>query len=343
VSLYKQKGSEVWWVDLRHAGRRVRRSTGETDRSEAQKRHNKIQIELWQHVPDTKNYTWGQAVAAWLEVEERSESELLSLAKFGRGYPDRALTDVTRENVHAALSFTRTAGTYMRYRTMIAAILNLAVTAGWIAKAPLLAVRRDKKAKPRDWLTPEQWKALRAELPPHLVPAASFAVETGLRQDNVLGLTWAKVSLTRRMVWVEAEDTKEGEAIAVPLSDAAIAILKEQHALPPYRPDRGRGEPVATPYVFPFRGGRIHDVKTSFMAACVRAGLGTYETEHGGYEGFTWHGFRHTWATWHAQSGTPMEVLQKLGAWRDPRMVQRYAHHSPGYLAGFVNNNRREE
>ena len=99
--------------------------------------------------------------------------------------------------------------------------------------------------------------------------------------------------------------------------------------------------PPPSPYVFTFRGKRIHDVKTSFMAACVRAGLGTYETEDGGYEGFTWHGFRHTWATWHAQNGTPMEVLQKLGAWSDPRMVQLYAHHSPGHLASYANNSRK--
>lgn len=44
------------------------------------------------------------------------------------------------------------------------------------------------------------------------------------------------------------------------------------------------------------------------------------------------------WATWHVQNGTPLEVLQKLGGWSDLRMVMNYAHHSPGYLASFVNN-----
>jgi integrase len=343
VSLYKQKGSEVWWVDLRHAGGRVRRSTGEKDRGAAQKRHNQIQAELWALVPSGKGHTWGEAVIAWLDVEPRSDSELLSLAKFGRHYPDRALADVTRENVHQALSFCRSAGTYMRYRTMIAAILNLAKRAGWLPNPPLLAVRRDKKTPTRDWLTHEQWEELRKELPVHLVGPATFALETGLRQANVLGLTWARVDLTRRMVWVEAEDTKADQALAVPLSDDAVAMLEAVRAAPLYRPNRGRGEPVQSPYVFTFRGKPIGDVKTSFMAACVRAGLGTYETEDGGYQGFTWHGFRHTWATWHAQNGTPMEVLQKLGGWSDPRMVQRYAHHSPGYLAGFANNARKKE
>ena len=60
-----------------------------------------------------------------------------------------------------------------------------------------------------------------------------------------------------------------------------------------------------------------------------------------GYVGFTWHGFRHTWATWHVQNGTPLEVLQKLGGWSDLRMVMTYAHHSPGFLAGYANNARK--
>ena len=36
--------------------------------------------------------------------------------------------------------------------------------------------------------------------------------------------------------------------------------------------------------------------------------------------------------------GTPLGVLQKLGGWEDERMVQNYAHHSPGYLAQFAND-----
>lgn len=345
MSLYKQKNSQVWWSNLRHNGGRVRQSTGETDRTAAQKRENGFQVALWALPAIGPGHTWGEAVIAWVEVEARSDSELLSLAKFGRCYPDRALSDVTRDNVHEALAFCRTAGTYMRYRTMIAAILNLAKTAGWLPNPPLLAVKRDKKTKRRNWLTHEQWDALYAALPTHLKPAALFAVQTGLRQENVLGLRWDKVDTGRRMVWIEADETKGDVGIAVPLNDAALAVLVAQRALPPYRPNRGRGEPVACPYVFPFRGERIHDIKTAFMAACIRAGLGAYVLGDDGthYDGFTWHGLRHTWATWHKQNGTPDEALQQLGAWKDPRMIRNYAHHAPGFAAGYVGNTRREE
>lgn len=340
MSLYKQKASQVWWSNLRHNGARVRQSTGETDRAAAQKRENQFQVALWALPSNDKGKTWGEAVIAWTSVEARSDSELLSLAKFGRNYSDRPLVEVTRENVNDALAFCRSAGTYMRYRTMIAAILNLAKRAGWIANPPLLAVRRDKKTKRRNWLTHDQWLVLLAELPKHLKPMATFAIETGLRQENVLGLRWAEVSIERRMAWVEAEDAKADAALAVPLNDAALAVLVSQKAL---LDAQETGEKA---FVFTFRGRRVADVKTAFMAACVRAKLGEYvldENNRSHYQGFTWHGLRHTWATWHAQNNTPMEVLQKLGGWKDMRMVLVYAHHSAGFVAKYANNTKRED
>ncbi|TBR13105.1 tyrosine-type recombinase/integrase [Rugosibacter aromaticivorans] len=60
--------------------------------------------------------------------------------------------------------------------------------------------------------------------------------------------------------------------------------------------------------------------------------------QRAGIEGFTWHGLRHTWAAWHAMSGTPLDVLQKLGGWADHKMVLQYAHLAPEYLASFANN-----
>jgi hypothetical protein len=95
-------------------------------------------------------------------------------------------------------------------------------------------------------------------------------------------------------------------------------------------------------YVFTYRGKRVSEIKTAFIAACVRAGVGQYD-DAGRYRGFTWHGFRHTWATWHRLAGTPLDVLQKLGGWKDPRMVQAYAHFTPEYLAGYANNATRKK
>jgi site-specific recombinase XerD len=52
-----------------------------------------------------------------------------------------------------------------------------------------------------------------------------------------------------------------------------------------------------------------------------------------GIENFRWHDLRHTWASWHRQSGTPTHELQRLGGWRSSVMVERYAHLAPDHLA----------
>lgn len=273
------------------------------------------------------------AVLAWCEKRPRDNYDLLALKKFARYYPDRTLSNVTPDNVNAALSlFCKTAATYTRHRARILSILNHAVELGWLREAPKLIVREGRKSKPRMWLTPAQWAKLYAELPKHMKPMAEFAIETGLRQSNVLQLRWAQVDLKRKLVWVEASDMKAGEPVAVPLSTRALAILKDKI---------GEHEE----FVFTYLGRAISEIKTAFIAACIRAGLGEYITGEDGkphYQGFTWHGLRHTWATWHIQNGTPTEVLQKLGAWADHRMVMNYAHHSAGYLAKFADNAGRK-
>ena len=330
MSLYKREGSEVWWIDIRHAGQRIRRTTGTTDRAAAQKVHNNVQVELWTAVPDTDGRTWGEAVQLWCDARERNDAELLSLAKFGRGFPDRALNAVTKEAIVEALGFVVATSTYMRYRAMILSILNLARKADWITKVPALPLRKERKKKSKDWLTPEQWLTLKVELPTHLKTVAEFAVETGLRQANVLNLRWAQLSIERKVVWIEADEMKANVAHVVPLNDAALAVLAEQ-----------QGQHAE--FVFTYSGRPIKEIKTAFIKACVRAKLGTVAVEdgHRHYKGFTWHGLRHTWATWHVQNGTPLDVLQKLGGWSDLRMVMLYSHHSPGHLASFANNNRK--
>lgn len=57
-----------------------------------------------------------------------------------------------------------------------------------------------------------------------------------------------------------------------------------------------------------------------------------------GIENFRWHDLRHTWASWHVQNGTPLNVLQELGGWESTDMVRRYAHLSASHLVNYAEN-----
>jgi len=70
------------------------------------------------------------------------------------------------------------------------------------------------------------------------------------------------------------------------------------------------------------------------LAIVITHGL---ETDADGLTNFRWHDLRHTWASWHAQDGTPLHVLQELGGWKSAEMVRKYAHLSTVHLADFVN------
>ena len=80
-------------------------------------------------------------------------------------------------------------------------------------------------------------------------------------------------------------------------------------------------------HVFSYRGKPIQQVNTkSWRTALKRVGI----------EDFRWHDLRHTWASWHVQSGTPLHVLQELSGWESAETVRRYAHLSSEHLAPYV-------
>ena len=145
---------------------------------------------------------------------------------------------------------------------------------------------------------------------------AQFSLETGLRQANVTGLTWQQVDLDRQCAWIHPDQAKAKRAIPVPLSQAAVSIIKEQAGKHPE-------------FIFTYNGNRIIQVSTkAWYKALERAGI----------KDFRWHDLRHTWASWMMQKGTPLHALKELGGWESQEMVQRYAHLSPDHLAQYVSS-----
>jgi len=319
MSIEKRAGSNLWWLDFTLAGhRRIRESTGTADFREAERVEIRRKAEVLAEPVALKGKTWGSAVIKWMEDKHPSHTELLGVQKFNRYFPDCLLTSIKPAMVDTALKkFCKNPGTYNRHRARVLGILELS---GFSIKLPLKKIAEYE----RNWLTHEQWEKLRVELPPHMLPMATFALATGLRQANVLGLRWDHIDLGRKAMWVEAPDAKGKKAIGIPLSIEAINALlsvKGQH------PE----------FCFTYQGHPVTEIKTAFMAACVRASVGRLSAS-GHYAGFTWHGFRHTFATWHFQAGTPDAVIQKLGGWKTASMLDKYRHHAVEHLASFVDN-----
>jgi integrase len=61
-----------------------------------------------------------------------------------------------------------------------------------------------------------------------------------------------------------------------------------------------------------------------------------------GIEDFRFHDLRHTWASWHVQSGTWLPELMELGGWKSYDMVLRYAHLAPEKLSSVASRIERQ-
>jgi integrase len=319
MSLYKRPNSRYWWAKIRLPdGGYVCRSSGTTKREEAQEWLDHTRAGLWRvhRLGERPTYTWQDAVVRWSDEKAEKATALEDRVKFRwlDGYlSGRLLHTITRDDVQAigtAKARESSRATANRYLALVRAVLKRAAGPWqWIEKAPTVSLYPEAKRRVR-WLNKEEATRLLDALPTHQKQLMRFALATGLRQANVLGLKWPDVDMERRTAWVHADEAKGGEAIGVPLNDEALAVLREELGKHPLR-------------VFTFKGRPLEQANTrAWRNALKRAGI----------KNFRWHDLRHVWATWHVMAGTTMAELQELGAWKSGAMVRRYAHFAPEQL-----------
>lgn len=137
----------------------------------------------------------------------------------------------------------------------------------------------------------------------------------------------------RKCAWLHNDETKNQRSLSIPLNDDAIAILRQQ-----------QGKHGV--YMFTYKGGRLKNANTkAWRKALDRAGIYQYSDgekyptqEDYLFDDFRWHDLRHSWASMHTQNGTPLHVLQEMGGWSSPLMVQRYAHLANEHLQPYAGN-----
>lgn len=171
-------------------------------------------------------------------------------------------------------------------------------------KNPCRDIRRLRPGRPRDrrLVDGEEAKLLAAideGRNPWLKPVVLFALETAMRQGEIVGLTWADIDLEKP--WAKIREAKNGEARVVPLSTRAVAVLQSIQ-----KKDRRCA-------VFQTSG---EAVKQSFSRACKRAEI----------EDFRFHDLRHEATSRLFEKGlNPMQVAAITGH-KTLQMLKRYTH-----------------
>lgn len=306
MSLYRIKG--VWYINLPAKTGRLRRSTGTTDKKEAEAFHDEIKARLWRlEKLGQRVITWEQAVEKWLSIKERGMPDRYRIRSLP--FASQQTVPLSSEQVEASLDGMGPA-TFNRTLTLIVAIHSASgLTSPSVKRKP------NPQGRTR-WLSAEEWKKLKKALAkesPLLAQAAEFTLNTGLRENNVLNLEWSQVDLKRRVAWIHGDQAKAGQPIGVPLNDGAMAVLEARKG-------------IHKQYVFPNPDTGLPYYKASnraWYAALKKANL----------VGFRWHDLRHTFFSWAVMSGVRLEELMKLGGWKTYSMVIRYSHLAPEHLA----------
>lgn len=325
MSLYKR--GNIWWIKFTTPdGQFIRRSAKTTNRRLAQEFHDSFKMETWRtaRLGDKPRATWQQAVMRWMAEKEgckRSLDKDVFLFRWLHNHVgDRYLDEITRERIaeitQAKLAEGVKPSTVNRHLALVRAVLRCAEREWeWLDRAPYIRFLPEPKRRVR-WLQPDEADRLLDALPVHLAEMMRFSLSTGLREKNVTQLQWSQVDISRQCAWIHHDEAKGKKAIAVPLNQDSLTVLR-------------RLEGHCPTYVFTYKGKPVWRANNhAWRKALKRAEI---------YD-FRWHDLRHTWASWHIQRGTPLHVLQELGGWSDASMVQKYAHLSANHLISYAEN-----
>ena len=146
-------------------------------------------------------------------------------------------------------------------------------------------------------LTWADYQGLYGNLKSHLKPVVAAGWWSGMRQGEILKLTWDKVDLTKRLISLSAEDTKEGRAKVVPIAKPLRDILL---TLP------GRSAEGA---VFTYAGKPMRDITQGIKAACKGACIvyGRFNDK-----GFVFHHLRRGFITYARKAGVERNVIMAI-------------------------------
>ncbi|MFQ5779959.1 MAG: tyrosine-type recombinase/integrase [Nitrospiria bacterium] len=325
------KRGKVWWMAITYQGNQIRRSTGTSNKKMAEAIIAKVQVKIIEgQFFDTlqeKERTFDEMMTRYMKehlVKTRSEKcnnhYLKSLLPFFGQYTLAEITPrLIAEYKSKRYDEGRAPATINRELAAMKAAFNLAIREWeWCRDNPVSKVSMEKENNQRDrWLSLKEEERLLKACPSWVEEIVSFALNTGMRRGEILGLTWAGVDLCRKTVTVFR--SKNGERRTIPLNRTAVKLLK----------GKSKVRALKTNLVFHSKahtGIDVNNLRRAYRSALDKAKI----------KDFRFHDLRHTFATRLVQAGVDIYKVQRLLGHKSPTMTQRYPHHYPESLRDGV-------
>ena len=315
-------------------GKQVRRSTETANKKLAEKVYHKVMTEVtegkWFERLLGEYKTFKELMAKYLSeyslhnkapTSHRRDKSLAG--HLLESFEDYTLTEISPKLISEYKHKRRKEGASSRtvnYELVLMGhAYNLAIKEWeWVRDNPVARVYKERVSNFIErWLTVEEEESLLKVSPNWLKEIIIFAINTGLRQSEILNLNWSQVDLFRKSLTILEQKNKGKDTI--PLNMSAMEVLKS----------RAKVRHIRSTLVFYSKNGtaiNAGNLRRAFYSAVRKARI----------EKLRFHDLRHTFATRMVQAGVDIYTVQKLGRWKNISMVMRYAHHCPESLRGGV-------
>jgi integrase len=313
--VYKRTASGPYWIDYFSNGKRIRESTNTKSKTVAERClasrfgevvQGKFSLEKVKRSPLFRDFA--VVYLEWAKKQKKSwERDWYSIKQLEPIFGNCKLPSINRFLVEGYRNKRKemvSSATVNREVACLIRILNVAVEWKKLQSNPIGKLRPLKEHGIAErFLSEEEADRLLTACSPSLCPIVTTALYTGMRKEEILGLTWARVNLKNRSL--RLVETKNGEQRDVLLNTTMMRLFETL--------------PRNSEFVFTnSRGDRYHCIKTAFAAAIRNAKI-----DH-----LRFHDLRHTWASWLVMGGVDPLTVKDLGGWKSLAMVHRYAHLS---------------
>ncbi len=322
----------VWWMDFTFHGTRVRRSTETSDKKLAGAILAKVRTQIVEgkffDKGEEQYHTFGDMMARYLterSIMKAPKSRVRDGSALKHLLPvfgETLLVDVTPKNLVAYRNQRRTEGaataTINKELQLVRHAFNVAEREWeWCHTNPMRKVALEPAHNTVDrWLREDEEMRLFEASPLWLQDIMTFALNTGMRQGEILALQWHDVDFCRGTLVVMTSKNRERRTI--PLNHVVYDLLSRK---------RAAGEQDGLVFVT----GQGNDLKARYLVRIF-----TKVRNHAGLTDFRFHDLRHTFASRLVQKGIDLYRVQLLLGHKTGIMTQRYAHHCPESLRDGV-------
>lgn len=201
--------------------------------------------------------------------------------------------------------------TSQKYLAHLRAAFNKALEQGYITDNPFRKIKNFKipESFPKFLSDEEYKKLLSITEDDDLKDLITFAINTGLRQMELLMLEWIQIDFNSGILILDNQlnITKSKKVRNVPLNKSALDILQK------------RKVNSQSTRIFTYKGAGI---KADFISKKFKKLVVNAEINRE----FNFHSLRHTFASWLVQKGVSIYEVSKLLGHADIKTTQIYAH-----------------